>query len=99
MEKENCICGQKGNCVNYPTETTDLNSEPFRGSFQQLLNNNIGAFVSIEFMLSTCEMRTISGYIESVTGRCVSLRTPKSNCRVVGDAWSIKTITFPCCES
>ena len=100
MEKENCCCDtrQNGNCVNYPDDTTDLTSEPFRGSFQRLLDNNIGAFVSIEFMMNSNELRTISGYVESVTGRYVSLKVPKGNCRIVGDAWSIKTVTFPCCE-
>ena len=46
----NCECrnpSEKSGCLNYPEIRTDLNSEPFRGSFQQLLENNLGKFVTI----------------------------------------------------
>ncbi len=97
----NCECrnpSEKNGCVNYPNIRTDLNSEPFRGSFQQLLESNIGKFVTIEFLLSSCELRPISGYVESVTGRYVVLRNPKNDCRLACDAWTIKIVSFPCCN-
>lgn len=86
-------------CVIYPPYDVDFNSEPYSGSFQRLLNENIGKYVSIDFMVSSCEMRTLSGIIENVTGRYVSLRNPKNNCRTLGDAWGIKVVTFPCCDN
>lgn len=85
-------------CVHYSTYTTDLSMEPYDGSFQRLLNENLGHYVSIDFLVSSCELRTLSGIIESVTGRYVSLHNTKNHCRVIGDAWAIKTVTFPCCE-
>lgn len=97
-EYDPCRKQCQSDCLNYPELTTDLNMEPFRGSFQQLLNENIGKLVTVEITMSTCEIRALTGYIEQVSGRYVVLRTPKSNCRVVGDAWSIKALTFPCCD-
>lgn len=85
-------------CIRYPEYTTDLNMTPYDGSFQRLLNENLGRYVSIEFLMSSCELRTVAGIIENVSGRYVSLKNTKNNCRVLGDAWAIKTVTFPCCE-
>lgn len=83
-------------CVNYPEQSRDFNTETYQGSFQRLLDFNIGHYVTIEIGMTTCEIRTISGYIESVGGRYVVLCDPKTNCRIAGDAWQIKTVTFHC---
>ena len=39
---EDRIQNTNSDCVRYPQQTTDLNAEPFRGSFQQLLAENVG---------------------------------------------------------
>ena len=85
-------------CVHYPEITTDLSMEPYEGSFQRLLHENRGKYVSIEFLMNSCELRTMSGVIENVSGRYVALHNTKNHCRVIGDAWAIKTVTFPCCD-
>lgn len=95
---ENRTQNTNNDCIRYPQAGVDLNAEPYRGTFQQLLAENVGAFVTVEIGMSTCEIRAVSGYIERTTGKYVVLKNPKSNCRVAADAWAIKTVTFPCCD-
>lgn len=92
-----CQPKPENDCVHYPTPRQNLDEEAYAGSFQQLLSHNIGKFVSIEYLASFNEFRTVSGYIENVSNRYIMLRT-KNNCRIAGDAWAIKLVTFPCCD-
>lgn len=94
MNNNYCGCD---NCKPvYPEDIPDVNDAPYRGSFNQLLQANIGRMVTIEYMAGTSESRSHTGIIEAVATKWVSLRNPCNNTRQVGDVFAIRFITFLC---
>lgn len=85
------------NCsINIPTELPDLNEPPYRGSFQQLMKENIGRTVRIDFVAGASDNRSYTGIIEEVTNRYVVLKSLYNNTRFVGDNFNLRSITFLC---
>lgn len=89
MPDENCR-------PNYPADLPDLNEPPFRGSFNQLFNANIGRIATVEYISGNGEIRAQTGIIENVSTKWVSLRNLHNNTRMVGDLFAVRFITFLC---
>ena len=85
-------------CYVRPDTGLDFNQQPYRGTFQQLLANNIGKNVRIDFQMGTGNTVTsYTGIIDAVGVQYVVLCQPGKNCYITGDIFMIKFITFICC--
>lgn len=80
--------------IEIPTNTPDLNEQPYRGSFQQLFQANIGRPVKIDFLVGSSNLVSQSGIIHAVTSQYVVLRNIARETYVACDNYSIKFVTF-----
>lgn len=67
----------------------------FQGSMQQVLQDNIGLFVSIEFLIGSNTLVTRSGFLYNVGSQFVVLYNALNRQMVVCDIFSVKFVTFP----
>lgn len=81
-------------CVTFPDTGLDFDGPPYRGSFQQLLSNNIGRSVKIDYMIGSGNLISQTGTILNVGTQYVLLKN--KNVILTGDIFSIKFITFLC---
>ena len=72
----------------------NFNTEAMRGSMQQILADNLGQFVVIEFLIGTAEMTRKEGILYSVGRSYVVLYEEINMNYVVCDIFSIKFVTF-----
>ncbi len=72
----------------------DFNTEAMRGSLQQLLSENLGEFVVIEFLIGTQTTMKKFGILYAVGRNTVTLYEEGSQTFVVCDIFSIKFVTF-----
>ncbi len=68
--------------------------EAFLGSFTAVLQNNIGYYVIIDFLIGTSELTSREGILYSVGNNFVTLYQPENEQYIVCDAFSIKFVTF-----
>lgn len=80
--------------INIIADMPDLNEPPYRGSHQQLLANNIGKAVKIDYVVGTGAMYSQSGIIYAVGVQYVVLSQPGKDIYTTGDIFSIKFMTF-----
>lgn len=80
--------------INTPPET-DMNTEAFQGSMQQILSENIGAYVVVEFLIGTQNMTLREGYIYNVGRSFLVLYNHDNQEYIVCDVFSVKFVTFP----
>lgn len=80
-------------CIQIPPFDINLNEPPYRGSWQQLLSNNIGRAVKIDYNISG-NMISQQGTVLAVGVQYVLLKT--KTCILSGDVFSIKFVTFLC---
>lgn len=83
-------------CVNVPENLQNFNEPPYIGAFQQLLANNIGKAVKIDFLMGSQGIVSRSGIIEAVGLSYVLLKQFNRSESIAGDVFSIKFITFLC---
>ncbi|MDD3410680.1 MAG: hypothetical protein PHY12_07695 [Eubacteriales bacterium] len=79
--------------INVPP-TEDFDTTALQGSMQQVLADNIGKYVSIEFLIGTQIVETQTGSIYDVGIGFVALRDSLTRNIVVCDVFSIKFVTF-----
>ncbi|MBR5236811.1 MAG: hypothetical protein IKW06_05540 [Clostridia bacterium] len=70
------------------------NEEVYQGSFQAVLANNLGYYVTIDFLIGTTEITSKSGILYAVGNNFVTLYEPDSNQYIVCDLFSVKFVTF-----
>lgn len=76
-------------------EEAQFESSPaYQGSLQQVLSNNVGAYVTIEFLIGVSEIVTRSGVIYSVGINYIVLFEEENNRYEVCDLYSIEFVTF-----
>lgn len=75
-----------------PTE--DFNTPAMQGSIQQVLSENLGTFVVVEFLIGTQTMEEKSGVLYAVGRSFLTLFEEESQTFVVCDIFSVKFITF-----
>ncbi len=67
----------------------------FAGSWQQALQNNVGQYCIIDFLIGTSGLVQKEGIIYDVGMSFITLFEPRSGNYVVCDFYSIKFVTFP----
>lgn len=68
--------------------------EAYQGSFLSVLEQNLGYYVVIDFLIGTTELISRSGILYAAGNNFVTLYEPDSNHYVVCDLFSIKFVTF-----
>ncbi|MBE5803694.1 MAG: hypothetical protein E7316_04195 [Clostridiales bacterium] len=74
--------------------TQDFNTESFAGSMQQVLQDNIGKYVIVDFFMGTNTLEQREGYLYDVAGQYIVLFDEINLHYVVCDMFSIKFVTF-----
>ncbi len=69
-------------------------NESYRGSLQQILADNIGDYVMVEFLIGTQNMTTRQGILYSVGVSYIILYDEQNGLYTVCDLYSIKFVTF-----
>ena len=72
----------------------NFNTMTFQGSIQQVLSENIGSYVIIDFFMGTSVLETRRGILYSVASQYVVLYDEINRHYVVCDIFSIKFVTF-----
>ncbi len=70
------------------------NQEVYGGSFQAALQNNLGYFVVIEFLIGTNGLTEKEGILYAVGNNFVTLYEQETDRYIVCDLFSIKFVTF-----
>lgn len=72
----------------------DFNTESFVGSMQQVLQENIGKYVIVDFFMGTGSLEQRQGYLYDVASQYIVLFDEINLHYVVCDMFSIKFVTF-----
>ena len=72
----------------------DFNTDSFTGSMQQVLQDNIGKYVIVEFFIGTDTLQRREGYLYDVAAQYIVIFDDISLQYVVCDVFSIKFVTF-----
>lgn len=76
------------------TPEQDFNTVAFQGSMQQVLQDNIGSYVLIEFLIGSNSLETRQGILYSVASQFLVLFDELNQRYVVCDIFSVKFVTF-----
>lgn len=79
--------------INTPPDQ-DFNTPAMAGSMQQFLNDNLGEYVVIEFLIGTQTIEQKSGILYAVGTSVVTLYEEISQTFVTCDIFSVKFVTF-----
>ena len=74
--------------------TQNFNTETFAGSVQQVLQDNIGQYVIVDFFMGTGTLETRQGILYDVATQYIVLYDEINLHYVVCDVFSIKFVTF-----
>ncbi len=72
----------------------EINSTAFNGSMQRILQDNIGAYVIIEFLIGTNNLNYREGRLYEVGISYVVLYDEKNDQYTICDLYSIKFVTY-----
>lgn len=72
----------------------EINSNAFNGSMQRILQDNIGAYVIIEFLIGTSNLTYREGRLYEVGISYVVLYDEKNDQYTICDLYSIKFVTY-----
>lgn len=81
------------NGFNVPPDQ-DFNTISFQGSMQQVLQENIGNYVIVEFLIGTGSLISRQGVLYSVASQFLVLYDEFESRYVVCDIFSVKFVTF-----
>ena len=81
------------NGFNVPPDQ-DFNTVSFQGSMQQVLQENIGNYVIVEFLIGTGILTSRQGILYSVASQFLVLYDEFESRYVVCDIFSVKFVTF-----
>lgn len=79
--------------INTPPEQ-DFNTPAMAGSMQQFLNDNLGEYVVIEFLIGTQTLTQKAGVLYAVGTSVVTLYEEVSQTFITCDIFSVKFVTF-----
>lgn len=74
--------------------TQDFNTESFAGSMQQVLQDNLGKYVIVDFFMGTNTVEQREGFLYDVAAQYIVLFDEINLHYVVCDMFSIKFVTF-----
>ncbi len=83
---------QNGN--NNFTVPSGIGYDAYQGSIQQILRDNVGEYVDVEFLIGTGALVTRSGYLNTVGVSYIVLFEDKLDRYMICDIYSIKFVTF-----
>ena len=83
---------ESGSINTPPPENFD--TEAMQGSMQQLLSENLGEYVVVEFLIGTQTLRFKEGILYAVGRSVITLYEELTQTFVVCDIFSIKFVTF-----
>ena len=72
----------------------NFNTESFAGSMQQVLQDNIGKYVIVDFFMGTATLEQREGYLYDVAAQYIVLFDEINLHYVVCDVFTIKFVTF-----
>ena len=81
------------NGFNVPPDQ-DFNTVTFQGSMQQVLQENIGNYVIVEFLIGTGNLTSRQGVLYNVASQFLVLYDEFESRYVVCDIFSVKFVTF-----
>ena len=84
---------ETSNSINTPP-AEDFNTTALQGSMQQVLADNIGKYVTVEFLIGTDLLQTKTGYIYDVGIGYLALYDDLTTNYIVCDVFAIKFVTF-----
>lgn len=87
------MAAQSDSGINTPPEQ-DFNTPAMAGSMQQFLNDNLGEYVVIEFLIGTQTLTQKAGILYAVGTSVVTLYEEVSQTFVTCDIFSVKFVTF-----
>ena len=87
------MAAQSDSGINTPPEQ-NFNTPAMAGSMQQFLNDNLGEYVVIEFLIGTQTMAQKAGILYAVGTSVVTLYEEVSQTFVTCDIFSVKFVTF-----
>ena len=87
------MTAQNGTGINTPPEQ-NFNTPAMAGSMQQFLNDNLGEYVVIEFLIGTQTMTQKAGILYAVGTSVVTLYEEVSQTFITCDIFSVKFVTF-----
>ncbi len=73
----------------------DFNTQSFQGSMQQVLQENVGKYVTVEFLIGTGNLTSRQGLLYYVGTQFLVLYDEFESRFVVCDIFSVKFVTFP----
>lgn len=76
------------------TPEQDFDTVAFQGSMQQVLQENIGSYVLVEFLIGSNSLETRQGILYSVASQFLVLFDDLNLRYVVCDIFSVKFVTF-----
>lgn len=79
--------------INTPPEQ-DFNTPAMQGSMQQVLSENLGEFVVVEFLIGTQTMERKEGILYAVGSSFLTLFDERTQTFAVCDMFSVKFVTF-----
>lgn len=89
------ICQEEATDSNFTTPPQqDFNTEEMRGSMQNLLSDNLGEYVVIEFLIGTNLIVRKQGILHSVGTSVVTLYDDSVDNYIVCDVFSVKFVYF-----
>ncbi len=74
--------------------TDEINSQAFNGSMQRILQDNIGAYVIIEFLIGSNNLVTREGRLYEVGISYVVLYDERNDQYMICDLYAIKFVTY-----
>lgn len=80
--------------TNNGSATDEINSQAFNGSMQRILQDNIGAYVIIEFLIGTNNLVYREGRLYEVGISYVVLYDEKNDQYTICDLYAIKFVTY-----
>lgn len=81
------------NGFNVPQDQ-DFNTETFQGSMQQVLADNLGSYVIVEFLIGTGQMSVRQGLLYYVGTQFLVLLDEIESRYIVCDIFAVKFVTF-----
>lgn len=95
MEKEGFILSETTSNGSFTTTPTqDFDTDAFQGSMQQVLQENIGSYVLVEFLIGSNSLELRQGILYSVASQFLVLFDDLNLRYVVCDIFSVKFVTF-----
>lgn len=84
----------ENNQINEFSVPSGISYDAYQGSIQQILRDNVGQYVDVEFLIGTDGLTTRSGQLYAVGVSYIVLFDRRNNRYMICDLYSIKFVTI-----